>query len=32
MSVLFQGFYASTLSTFHLLYIVALGITTKKLK
>lgn len=32
MSVLFEGFYASSISTFHLLYIVVLGIVTKKLK
>jgi predicted permease len=31
-SSLFDGFYASMLSTFHLLYIVILGILAKKLK
>lgn len=32
MSVLYEGFYSASISTFHLLYIVTLGIITKKLK
>ena len=32
MSFFFEGFYSSCVSTFHLLYIVSLGILIKKLK
>lgn len=32
MSYFFEGFYAASLSTFHLLFIVTLGIAAKKLK